>query len=230
MSNKNTVLVVDDESDILEMLQYNLVKEGYEVLLANDGQMAINLAKEHLPDLILLDVMMPKMDGIETCRRLREVAKLKNTYIVFLTAREEEFTEIAAFEAGANDYLTKPIKPRALLSRLAAYFRRDASPNKEMPSPIITIGDLVIDRGSYTVTKNGEKIILPKKEFELLYFLSQHPDVVYSRDDLLKYIWGSDVYVVSRTIDVHIRKVREKVGEDYITTVKGIGYKFSYEK
>jgi two-component system, OmpR family, alkaline phosphatase synthesis response regulator PhoP len=227
MNKKNRVLVVDDETDILEMLDYNLSKEGYEVIKASDGLAAIEAAKEHLPHLILLDVMMPKIDGIETCRRLREITKLKDTYIIFLTARAEEFTEIAAFEAGANDYLAKPIKPRALLSRLAAYFRRDQSVTADPGT--VTVGDLVIDRSSYTVTKSGEKIILPKKEFELLYFLSLHPDVVYGRDDLLKYIWGSDVYVVARTIDVHIRKVREKIGEGYITTIKGIGYKFSKE-
>jgi two-component system alkaline phosphatase synthesis response regulator PhoP len=227
MSKKNKVLVVDDENDILEMLDYNLTKEGYEVIKANDGLAAIEAAKEHSPQLILLDVMMPKIDGIETCRRIREISKLKDSYIIFLTAREEEFTEIAAFDAGANDYLAKPIKPRALLSRLAAYFRRDQSQTYDPGS--VTIGDLVIDRTSYTVTKNGEKIILPKKEFELLYFLSLHPEVVYGRDDLLKYIWGADVFVVPRTIDVHIRKVREKIGEGYITTIKGIGYKFSYE-
>jgi two-component system alkaline phosphatase synthesis response regulator PhoP len=225
MSKKNKVLVVDDEPDILEMLDYNLSKEGYEVIQASDGLSAIEAAKEHLPQLILLDVMMPKIDGIETCRRLREITKLKDVFIIFLTARSEEFTEIAAFEAGANDYLAKPIKPRALLSRLAAYFRRD---HKQVDEPSsVSIGKLLIDRSSYTVTKDGERIILPKKEFELLYFLSLHPDVVYGRDDLLKYVWGSDVHVVARTIDVHIRKVREKIGEDYITTVKGIGYKFA---
>ncbi len=227
MTKKNRVLVVDDESDILEMLDYNLSKEGYEVFKAADGLAAIEAAKEHMPQLILLDVMMPKIDGIETCRRLREIAKLKEVFIIFLTARAEEFTEIAAFEAGANDYLTKPIKPRALLSRLAAYFRRDQNVSTDPTS--VTAGNLVIDRSSYTVTKDGERIILPKKEFELLYFLSLHPDVVYGRDDLLKYIWGSDVFVVPRTIDVHIRKVREKIGEGYITTIKGIGYKFSKE-
>jgi two-component system alkaline phosphatase synthesis response regulator PhoP len=228
MSKKNKVLVVDDESDILEMLDYNLSKEGYEVLKASDGLSAIEVAKEHQPHLILLDVMMPKIDGIETCRRLREISKLKEVYIIFLTARSEEFTEIAAFEAGANDYLAKPIKPRALLSRLAAYFRRD---QKQTVEPnIVSAGTLKIDRSSYTVTKDGEKIILPKKEFELLYFLALHPDVVYGRDDLLRNVWGSDVYVVARTIDVHIRKVREKIGEEYITTIKGIGYKFSNEK
>ena len=227
MSKKNKILIVDDELDILEMLDYNLSKEGYEVIRASDGESAITAAKEHLPQLILLDVMMPKMDGIETCRRLREITKLKEVFIIFLTARSEEFTEIAAFEAGASDYLSKPIKPRALISRLASYFRRDPKNDNE-PSSVIS-GDLIIDRSSYTVTKKGEKIILPKKEFELLYFLSLHPNVVYGRDDLLKYIWGSDVFVVSRTIDVHIRKVREKIGEGYITTVKGIGYKFSNE-
>lgn len=229
MDKKNKVLVVDDEQDILEMLEYNLKKEGYEVFLACDGIEAVAKAKEHLPNLILLDVMMPKMDGIETCRRIREVSKLKETYIIFLTARAEEFTEIAAFEAGANDYLSKPIKPRALLSRLAAFFRREPQ-LEESKTPTVIIGDLVIDRTSYTVTKSGTKMVLPKKEFELLYFLSLHPDVVYSRDDLLKFVWGSDVFVVARTIDVHIRKVREKIGEEYITTVKGIGYKFSLQE
>jgi two-component system alkaline phosphatase synthesis response regulator PhoP len=227
MTKKNRVLVVDDESDILEMLDYNLTKEGYEVEKVSDGLSAIEVAKEFQPQLILLDVMMPRMDGIETCRKIREITKLKDVFIIFLTARSEEFTEIAAFEAGANDYLTKPIKPRALLSRLAAYFRRDT---KQVAEPAtVTIGDLVIDRASYTVTKAGEKIVFPKKEFELLYFLAQHPDVVYGRDDLLKYIWGTDVYVVPRTVDVHIRKVREKIGDTYITTIKGIGYKFTKE-
>jgi two-component system alkaline phosphatase synthesis response regulator PhoP len=222
--SKNKILLVDDEEDILDLLEYNLSKEGYEVKRAADGLSAIELAKEFIPQLVLLDVMMPKLDGIETCRRLRQIAKLDEVYIVFLTARSEEFSEIAAFEAGANDYLTKPIKPRALISRVNAFFKRE---NKTVQDQqVINIDNLVIDRTSYTVTKNNEKIILPKKEFELLHFLSQHPDVVYSREDLLKYIWGTDVYVVPRTVDVHIRKVREKIGEDYIVTVKGIGYKF----
>ena len=222
--SKNKILLVDDEEDILDLLEYNLSKEGYEVKRAADGLAALELAKDFIPQLILLDVMMPKLDGIETCRRLRQISKMDEAYIVFLTARSEEFSEIAAFEAGANDYLTKPIKPRALISRVNAFFKRE---NKTVQDQqVISIDNLIIDRTSYTVTKNGEKIILPKKEFELLHFLSQHPDVVYSREDLLKYIWGTDVYVVPRTVDVHIRKVREKIGEDYIVTVKGIGYKF----
>lgn len=224
MSGKNKILIVDDEPDIIELLEYNLKKEGYEVYSAGNGQRAIELAREVLPDLILLDIMMPKMDGVEACRKIREVQKLKETYIIFLTARSEEFSEIAAFDAGADDFITKPIKPRALMSRISAYFRRDIK--KETPRAIVSIGNLIIDKSSYTVTHNEVKIILPKKEFELLFFLSQNPETVFTRDDLLKNIWGTDVYVVPRTVDVHIRKIREKIGEDYITTVKGIGYKF----
>jgi two-component system, OmpR family, alkaline phosphatase synthesis response regulator PhoP len=220
----NKILIVDDELDILELLEYNLVQEGYAVKTASNGQKAIEIAKDFLPDLILLDVMMPKMDGIETCRRIRDLNKLKNVCIIFLTARGEEYTEVAAFEAGANDYLTKPIKPRALKSRISAFFKREEISVNE--NSIVKAGNLTIDRSSYTVLKDAEKIILPKKEFELLYFLSQHPGIVFNRDDLLKNIWGSDVYVVPRTVDVHIRKVREKIGEEYIKTIKGIGYKF----
>lgn len=223
--SKNKILLVDDEEDILEFLEYNLSKEGYEVKAVSDGVTALEVAKDFMPHLILLDVMMPKLDGIETCRRFRQITKLSDTYIIFLTARSEEFTEIAAFEAGANDYLTKPIKPRALISRVNAFFKRENKTQQDQQ--VISIEGLVIDRTSYTVMKNKEKVVLPKKEFELLYFLSQHPDVVYTREDLLKYIWGSEVFVVPRTVDVHVRKVREKIGEDYIVTVKGIGYKFS---
>ena len=224
MNNKNRVLVVDDEPDILELLEYNLVKEGYEVKTAINGVKAIEQAKEFHPHLILMDIMMPKMDGIEACRKIREIPKMKEAFILFLTSRSEEYSEVAAFEVGANDFITKPIKPRALMSRISAFFRRDTKNANE--SETITLGLLAIDKSSYTVLKNTQKIILPKKEFELLYFLCQHPNKVFNRDDLLKNIWGSDVYVVPRTIDVHIRKVREKIGEEFIKTVKGIGYKF----
>lgn len=225
MANKTAhrVLVVDDEEPIQELLRYNLEKSGYEVKTAGDGFKAIEVARKFQPDLVLLDIMMPKMDGVETCRQLRELPSLQNTFIIFLTARSEEYSEVAAFDVGADDYITKPIKPRALLSRIAALFRRDT---KKTGNNVITIGDLVIDRDSYTVKVQGREVSLPKKEFELLFFLAQNPNKVFSREDLLQNIWGSDVYVLARTVDVHIRKVREKIGEDYITTVKGVGYKF----
>jgi two-component system alkaline phosphatase synthesis response regulator PhoP len=217
------VLVVDDEEPIQELLRYNLEKNGYEVKTAGDGFKAIELARKFQPDLVLLDIMMPKMDGVETCRQLRELPALQNTFIIFLTARSEEYSEVAAFDVGADDYITKPIKPRALLSRIAALFRRDT---KKSGNTVINAGDLIIDRDSYTVKVKGREVSLPKKEFELLYFLAQNPNKVFSREDLLQNIWGSDVYVLARTVDVHIRKVREKIGDDYITTVKGVGYKF----
>jgi two-component system alkaline phosphatase synthesis response regulator PhoP len=219
------VLVVDDEEPIQELLRYNLEKDGYTVKTAGDGSMAMEIAKKFHPDLVLLDIMMPKMDGVETCRLLREIPELQKTFIVFLTARAEEYSEVAAFDVGADDYITKPIKPRALLSRISALFRREGK--KSEPAPAISIGDLLIDRTSYTIKMDGREISLPKKEFELLYFLASNPNKVFSRDDLLQNIWGSDVYVLARTVDVHIRKVREKIGEDYITTVKGVGYKFN---
>ncbi|MCS6824029.1 MAG: response regulator transcription factor [Cytophagaceae bacterium] len=227
IKKNNRVLLVDDEPSITEMLDYNLSKEGYDVKSAADGYNAIEIAKDFKPNLIVMDVMMPKMDGIETCRKMREIPSLKDSYIIFLTARSEEFSEIAAFEAGADDYIYKPVKPRALMSRVAAFFRREQNGSNELQQ--ITIRDLVIDRGSYTVSKDGEKIMLPKKEFELIYFLAQKPNIVFTRDELLKNIWGTDVYVVPRTVDVHVRKVREKLGEDYIATIKGIGYKFTTE-
>lgn len=219
------ILVVDDEDAILELLKYNLEKEGYIVKTASEGSKAVEIAKKFIPDLILLDIMMPRQDGVETCRQIRDFPELHHTYIVFLTARSEEYSEVAAFDVGADDYITKPIKPRALMSRISAMFRRDNKKNNS--SAKIVLGDLVIDRSSYTITKKDKEISLPKKEFELLYFLAQNPNKVYSRDELLQNIWGSDVYVLARTVDVHIRKVREKIGDDYITTVKGVGYKFS---
>jgi len=226
-SKQHKVLVVDDEPDILDLLDYNLAKEGYKVKTATNGKKAVEIAAKFLPDLILLDIMMPNQDGVETCRQLREIPDLYNTYIVFLTARSEEYSEVAAFDTGADDYITKPIKPRALMSRISAMFRREAK--KKQKSNKISIGGLTIDRTSYTVTVNDEQVSLPKKEFELLYFLAQNPEKVHSRDDLLQNIWGSDVYVLARTVDVHIRKVREKVGSQYIVTVKGVGYKFGQE-
>lgn len=229
MGNKpaQKVLVVDDEEPILELLKYNLEKQGYDVRTATDGQGAVDVAKKFHPDLVLLDIMMPKVDGVEACRQLRAMPELVNTYIVFLTARAEEYSEVAAFDVGADDYILKPIKPRALMSRISALFRRDSS--KKNTSSQIKVGDLVIDRTSYTVRLKGKEIALPKKEFELLFFLAQNPNKVFSRDDLLQNIWGADVYVLSRTVDVHIRKVREKIGDDCIATVKGVGYKFNIQ-
>ncbi len=221
---KIKVLVVDDEQDIIDILTYNLQKEGYEVETAMDGIKAVIKAIAFVPDVILLDIMMPLQDGVETCRQIREIPELKNTFVIFLTARSEEYSEVAAFDVGADDYINKPIKPRALLSRIAALFRRETKKEQELSK--ITAGDLIIDRGSYTVSQSGKIIILPKKEFELLYFLSKSPNIVFSRDDLLQNIWGTDVFVLARTVDVHIRKIREKIGDDYITTVKGVGYKF----
>lgn len=221
---KVKVLVVDDEPDIVDLLTYNLKKEGYDVDSAEDGIKAVKVASKFLPDVILLDIMMPNQDGVETCRQIREIPELKNTFIIFLTARSEEYSEVAAFDVGADDYITKPIKPRALMSRIAALFRRESKKEQEFTQ--IKIKDLIIDRTSYTIDKRGKTITLPKKEFELLYFLAKNPNMVFSRDDLLQNIWGADVFVLARTVDVHIRKVREKIGDDYITTVKGVGYKF----
>lgn len=221
---KIKVLVVDDEPDIVEILKYNLEKGGYEVETADNGVKAVKVAQKFLPNLVLLDIMMPKQDGVETCLQLRQIPELKNIYVIFLTARLEEYSEVAAFDVGADDYITKPIKPRALLSRISALFRRDSL--KEQEQNQIKAHDLTIDRSSFTVDKDGKKIILPKKEFELLYYLAKSPNIVFSRDELLHDIWGTDVYVLARTVDVHIRKVREKIGDNYITTVKGVGYKF----
>jgi len=224
-NTKIKILVVDDEPDILEIIDYNLKKEGFEVYLASNGEEAIAKAKEIIPTLIILDIMMPKMDGIETCRQIRELEKLRETYVVFLTARAEEFLEIAGFSAGADDYITKPIKPRALTSRIQAILRRatlrDSGAEKK-----IAIGELVVDRETYTVSKSGKEIPFARKEFELLYLLASKPGKVFSRDMILESIWGSDVVVVNRTIDVHVRKLREKLGDEAIATVKGIGYKF----
>jgi two-component system, OmpR family, alkaline phosphatase synthesis response regulator PhoP len=227
MSNKpsHKVLVVDDEESIVELLKYNLEKDGYEVKTALNGIQAVDIAKKFSPELVLLDIMMPMMDGVETCRQLRSISDLQKTFIIFLTARAEEYSEVAAFEVGADDYITKPIKPRALMSRINAYFRRDNKKSSQVN--LINIGELVIDRTSYTIKVGEREVNLPKKEFELLYFLALNPNKVFSREDLLENIWGTDVYVLARTVDVHIRKVREKIGEEYITTVKGVGYKFS---
>lgn len=222
---KQKILIVDDEPDILELIEYNLKKEGYQVFLASNGYDGISVAKKVQPDLIILDIMMPKMDGIEACRLMRAIPEFKNTFMVFLTARSEEYSEIAGFNVGADDYIAKPIKPRALISRINAILRRNASA-EEVSDNKLEIGDLVIDRESYLVYQRGEKVVLAKKEFELLYLLAAKPGKVYTRESILKNIWEDSVVVTNRTIDVHIRKLREKLGENYVSTVKGVGYKF----
>ncbi|GAB2981232.1 response regulator transcription factor [Mucilaginibacter puniceus] len=222
---KQKILIVDDEPDILELIEYNLKKEGYQVFLARNGQEAVTEAKRSLPDLIVLDIMMPKMDGIEACRIMRTMPEFKNTFMVFLTARSEEYSEIAGFNVGADDYIAKPIKPRALVSRINAILRRNA-PTEDFTDNKLEIGDLVIDREAYLVYKAGVKVVLAKKEFELLYLLASKPGKVYTREVILKNIWEDSVVVTNRTIDVHVRKLREKLGDDCVSTVKGVGYKF----
>jgi two-component system alkaline phosphatase synthesis response regulator PhoP len=224
-SSRQKILIVDDEPDIRELIEYNLKKEGYQVFTASNGQEGVAEAKRSHPDLIILDIMMPKMDGIEACRILRTMNEFKNTFMVFLTARSEEYSEIAGFNVGADDYIAKPIKPRALVSRINAILRRNSQPEEAIENKL-EIGDLIIDRETYMVYRNSQKIVLAKKEFELLYLLASKPGKVYTRDVILKSIWEDSVVVTNRTIDVHIRKVREKLGEDYISTVKGVGYKF----
>ncbi|MES2794342.1 MAG: response regulator transcription factor [Bacteroidota bacterium] len=229
MAQMPKILIVDDDPDIVELLEYNLIKEGYEIASANDGLKALEIAPVFKPDLVLLDIMMPKLDGIETAKRLRKIADFKNTFILFLTARSEEYSEVAAFDVGADDYIVKPIKPQALISRLRALLRRDLQSSQPEKEAELVAGPLIISRKNHSVLLNSKPLSFPKKQFELLYFLVQNHDKVFSRDEILHKIWGADVYVVERTIDVHIRKLREKIGDDYIKTLKGIGYMFSLE-
>ena len=225
MSQDNKkILIVDDEQDILEFISYNLKKEGFEVETADNGRDAIAIAKKTNPDLIILDVMMPEMDGIETCAEMRKIDSLKDTFVTFLTARGEDYSQIAGFDAGADDYIIKPVKPRVLTSRIKAMLRRGTTSDDKPKGNVI--GDLVIDRDRYIVTKSGKELNLPKKEFELLSLLISSPGKVFNRDKILSSVWGEDVVVGDRTIDVHIRKLREKIGDKYIKTIKGVGYKF----
>lgn len=222
------ILLADDDPDILELLEYNLAKENYVLAKAVNGQQALEIAKTFKPNLVILDVMMPILDGIETARQMKLMPELKSTIILFLTARGEEYTEIAAFEAGGADYVVKPIKPRALVSRIKSMLNREGGP-AENSQEIIQIGDLVINRTQYSASFQGRLLVLPKKEFELLSFLARNPNKVFNRDELLEKVWGTDVYVVERTVDVHIRKLREKIPEYYIKTLKGVGYLFSID-
>ena len=219
------ILCVDDEPDILEILKYNLSNEGYNVSTAKDGELAIKKANESIPNLIIMDVMMPNMDGIEACEILRKDQKFNDTIIMFLTARGEDFSHVAAYEAGADDYVTKPVKPKVLLSKVKSLLRRS---KKVLDSEInqIEFENIKIDRETYRVYVSGESINLPKKEFELLYLLASKPDKVFKREKIMEKVWGGEVVVGDRTIDVHIRKLREKIGDKFFNTVKGVGYKF----
>ena len=224
--NKNDIkiLLVDDEPDIIEIVSYNLKSEGYQIFTATNGLEAVTSAKKNSPHLILLDIMMPKMDGIEACEKIRKISSLENVIISFLTARGEDYSQVAGFEAGADDYITKPIKPKVLVSKVKSLLRRLKSEKESEET--YTVGDIVIDREEYVVYKADVKISLPRKEFELFSLLASKPGKVFKRDVILDTVWGNEVVVGGRTIDVHIRKLREKIGDDHFKTVKGVGYKF----
>ncbi len=225
MKNLSTkVLIVDDDPEIIEILNYNLVNSGFITKSASNGLEAIKKAKKFVPDIILLDVMMPQMDGIEACIEIREIEKLSNTRIIFLSARGEDFTQIAAFDAGADDYISKPVKPKILLKKISSIAKRlDRNKNK---IGILDLGEIIIDRESYLVTINKDEKNLPRKEFELLYLLATKPGKLFTREEIMLKVWGTEIFVGDRTIDVHIRKLRKKIGEKYIKTTKGVGYKF----
>jgi two-component system alkaline phosphatase synthesis response regulator PhoP len=225
---KVKILIVDDEQDIIDFISYNLKKEGYSTIFAVNGKDAIKKAKVHLPDLILMDIMMPELDGIQACREIKEIKKLKNTPVVFLTARNEEYTELAGFNAGADDFITKPLKPRILTSRIKAILKRNEP--KEEISELLKFNNLLINKEKHEVIYNGELKKFPKKEFDLLFLLASKPGKVFPRDQILEKVWGNEVMVVDRTIDVHIRKIREKLEDSFITTIKGVGYKFQIEQ
>jgi len=224
IGSKNKILIVDDEPDIRELIEYNLKREGYQVIVAENGVEAIAQAKKHSPHLILLDIMMPEMDGIEACRVIRSFPEFNDTFIVFLTARSEEYSEVSGFNVGADDYIVKPIKPRILMSRINALLRRNKL--EEEQEERLSVSDIIIDREAFLVFRGEEKIVLAKKEFELLYLLASKPGKVFNRDQILKAVWDDSVIVTNRTVDVHIRKLREKLGNDYVGTVEGVGYKF----
>ena len=222
------ILLVDDEPDIIEIIKFNLEKKGYHVFTASDGLEAIKIAEKIIPHLIIMDVMMPNMDGIEACEQLRKDSKYSNTIIMFLSARGEDFSYVAAFEAGADDYVTKPIKPKVLVSKVKALLRRFEG--KDQNENILDFDGLIIDKDEYKITVQENEIFLPRKEFELIYLLASKKNKVCKREEIMETIWGSDVVVGDRTIDVHIRKLREKIGNNYVKTVKGIGYKFTLPK
>jgi len=220
------ILLVDDEPDILEIVGYNLSTEGYQVITANNGLEGLRKAEKERPQLIILDVMMPEMDGIEACEKIRQLPELKDVVITFLTARGEDYSQVAGFDAGADDYITKPIKPKVLMSRVKALLRRYKESHDSVSEDVVKIGNLTIDRDAYKIMLKDQEISLPRKEFELLYLLASKPGKVFKRDDILDKVWGNEVIVGGRTIDVHIRKLREKLGDELFKTVKGVGYKF----
>ena len=220
------ILLVDDEPDILEILSYNLSAEGYEVFTAKNGVEGVAKAKKKEPHLIILDVMMPEMDGIEACEIIRQTPGLENTIITFLTARSEDYSQVAGFDAGADDYITKPIKPKVLVSKVKALLRRLKEEDEAVLDDIVKVGNIIINREEYKIINNGEELTLPRKEFELLALLTSKPNKVFKREVILDKVWGNEVVVGGRTIDVHIRKLREKIGDDNFKTVKGVGYKF----
>jgi two-component system alkaline phosphatase synthesis response regulator PhoP len=224
MAKKPTILLVDDDPDIREFVTFNLAKEGYNVVTAKDGAEGVEAVKKHRPDLVLLDVMMPGMDGIEACEAIRTNPDIASTLIAFLSARGEDYSQVAGFEAGADDYITKPIRPKVLVSRVKALLRRNVKESE--PVGNIERGDLLINLEKYQVFRDGEVVDMPRKEFELLHLLASKPGKVFSRDSIMDRVWGSEVVVGGRTIDVHIRKIREKIGDDRIKTIKGVGYKF----
>ncbi|MBI3134107.1 MAG: response regulator transcription factor [Bacteroidetes bacterium] len=224
----HSILIIDDESDIRLLIRYNLEKEGFIVIDADNGERGIELARQYKPDLILLDVMMPVMDGIETCEKLRKLPELASTMICFLTARGEDYSQIAGLDAGADDYITKPIKPKLLISRLSALLRRKEKGTSAVPATPDPKNTIEIDKEKYLVIKDGKPFALPRKEFELLALLMSKPEKVFLRDVIMSSVWGDEVIVGDRTIDVHIRKLREKLGDQHIITVKGVGYKFEY--
>jgi two-component system alkaline phosphatase synthesis response regulator PhoP len=227
MKNKNIkILLVDDEQDILEIVGYNLSLEGYQVITASNGKDAIIKAKKELPHLIILDVMMPEMDGIEACENIRKFPELENTIITFLTARSEDYSQVAGFDAGADDYIAKPIKPKVLISKVKGLLRR--LKESETENTTLSVGDIEISREEYKIVRNNQEIILPRKEFELFYLLATKPGKVFTREEILEKVWGNEVVVGGRTIDVHIRKLREKIGDDFFKTIKGVGYKIEF--
>ena len=225
MNTTKTILIVDDEPDIVEILRYNLEKSGYQTLSAHNGLDAVNLAKQHHPDLILLDVMLPDMDGIQTCETIRSNPDLQGTIIAFLTARSEDYSEIAGFQAGADDYITKPIRPKVLISRIQSLLKRSKTANEETKT--VEYNGIKLDREKISVSVNGKTMSLPNKEFKILDLLISKPERVFTREEIYSLVWGNEIVVGDRTIDVHIRKLREKLGEQYIFTIKGVGYVFS---
>jgi two-component system alkaline phosphatase synthesis response regulator PhoP len=217
------ILLVDDEQDILEIVGYNLAQEGYQIVTAVNGKEAVQKAKKELPHLIIMDVMMPEMDGMEACEHIRKIPELSNVIVAFLTARSEDYSQVAGFEAGADDYIAKPIKPKVLVSKVKALLRR--LKEEDAKSDVLTVGNIEVNREEYKIIQDGKEIVLPRKEFELFYLLASKPGKVFKREEILDKVWGNEVVVGGRTIDVHIRKLREKIGDDLFKTIKGVGYK-----